>query len=153
MKIPAEYLKESNYDGTRLIEITDPKVTELHNELKKLQEEANPHLEIMEKITPQLDPLFTELRELEQKKEEVRQRMAPIREPYDVELAAVEKIDQKAQLIKNKMQPLILSLVQKELGEFEQARQLIEKDGKYFVEVIDELEEKVKTIRTAKAKK
>lgn len=152
MKIPQEYLKESNYDGTRLVEVTDKKVAELHAKLTELQREANPHLEIMEKITPQLDPLFTELRELETKKQAVKDKMAPIREPYDTELAMVEKIDQRAQLIKNKIQPLILDLVKKDLGEFETARQLIEKDGKLYVEVIDELEEKVKLIRTKNKK-
>jgi hypothetical protein len=39
------------------------------------------------------------------------------------------------------------------LGEFETARQVIEKEGKMYVEVIDELEEKIKTLRAAKAKK
>jgi predicted nucleic acid-binding Zn-ribbon protein len=153
MKIPQEYLKEANYEGTRLIEVVDEKVKELQGELTKLQLEANPHLKIMEDITPKLDPLFTKLRELEEQKTKIRDEMAPIRDPYDKELLAVQKIDQKAQLIKNKIQPLILKMVNPLLGEFETARQLIEKDGKLFVEVVDEVEEKIKTLRAAKAKK
>ena len=43
--------------------------------------------------------------------------------------------------------------MEKELGEFETARQLIEKDDKLFVEICDEIEEKVKSIRAIKAKK
>lgn len=153
MQINKEVLAEKNYEGTRLIEITDEKVKALHSELTKLQIEANPHLKIMEEITPRLDPLFAKLRTLEEEKAKVKAEMVPIREPYDKELQAVEKIDQKAQLIKNKIQPLVLELVKDSLGEFETARQLIEKDGKMFIEVIDEIEEKVKSLRASKSKK
>lgn len=153
MQINKELLSEKNYEGTRLIEITDEKVISLHSELNKLQAEANPHLKIMEDITPKLDPLFAKLRELEEKKAKIKEEMTPIRAPYDVELQAVEKIDQKAQLIKNKIQPLVLSIVKDSLSEFETAKQLIEKDGKIYIEVVDEIEEKVKAIRASKAKK
>jgi len=153
MQINKDILAEKNYEGTRLIEITDEKVIQLHGELNKLQKEANPHLKIMEEITPKLDPLFTKLRELEEEKSKVKLEMTPIRAPYDEELKKVELIDQRAQLIKNKMQPMILKLVEGSLGEFETARQLIEKDGKMYVEVIDEIEEKIKTIRASKSKK
>ncbi len=145
MQIPHEVLAEKNYEGSRLIEITDEKVVELNVALKALQAEANPHLEIMESITPQLDPLYTKLRELEQEKAKVRETMEPIKAPYDIELQAVEKIDQKAQLINSIVAPM--------LGEFEKAQQMKEIDGKLFVEVVDEIEEKVKAIRAAKAKK
>jgi chromosome segregation ATPase len=153
MQINKEVLAEKNYEGTRLVEITDEKVKALHAELNKLQAEANPHLKVMEEITPKLDPLFAKLRTLEEEKAKIKAEMTPIREPYDVELQAVEKIDQRAQLIKNKIQPLVLSLVKDSLGEFETARQLIEKDGKMYIEVIDEIEEKVKSLRASKAKK
>lgn len=153
MQISKEILAEKNYEGTRLIEITDEKVVELNLKLKELQKEANPHLEIMEKITPQLDPLYTKLRELEEQKSKVKLEMEPIKIPYDEQLKIVEKIDQRAQLIKNKMQPLINKLVEPMLGEFEKAIQLKEVDGKLFVEVVDEIEEKVKSIRATKAKK
>lgn len=153
MQINKEVLSEKNYEGTRLIEITDEKVKALHGELNKLQIEANPHLKIMEEITPRLDPLFAKLRNLEEAKAKVKEEMTPIREPYDKELQEVEKIDQKAQLIKNKIQPLVLDIVKDSLGEFETARQLIEKDGKMYIEVIDEIEEKIKLLRAAKAKK
>jgi len=53
-------------------------------------------------------------------------------------------------LIKDKIQPIILDLVKNELGEFEKAQQTIDKDGKVFVEIIDEIEEKVKSIRATK---
>lgn len=153
MQINKEILSEKNYEGTRLIEITDEKVKALHGELNKLQAEANPHLKIMEEITPKLDPLFAQLRELEEKKAKIKAEMSPIREPYDKELQAVEKIDQRAQLIKNKIQPLVLDLVKNQIGEFETAKQLIEKDGKMYIEVVDEIEEKVKAIRASKAQK
>lgn len=153
MKISKEILLEKNYEGTRLIEIKDPKIKQLHKELSKLQVEANPHLKIMESITPKMDPLFTKLRELELEKEKVKAQMAPIRAPYDKELKEVEKIDQRAQLIKNKIQPLVLKTIQPLLSEFEKANQLIEKNGSMFVEVTDEIEEKIKAIRASKLKK
>lgn len=153
MQIPKDILAEKNYEGTRLIEITDEKIKSLHGELNKLQAEANPHLKVMEEITPKLDPLFTQLRELDEKKAKVKAEMLPIREPYDKELQIVERIDQRAQLIKNKIQPMVLELVKADLSEFETARQLIEKDGKIYIEVVDEIEEKVKAIRANKAKK
>lgn len=153
MQINKDVLSEKNYEGTRLVEVTDEKIRQLHGELNKLQKEANPHLEIMEKITPQLDPLFTKLRELETEKQKVKDQMVPIRAPYDIELKAVELIDQRAQLIKNKMQPMILDIVKGDLAEFEKANQLIEKDGKLYVEVVDEIEETVKKIRASKLKK
>ncbi len=153
MQIPKEVLAEKNYEGTRLIEITDEKVSELNLKLKELQKEANPHLEIMEKITPQLDPLYTKLRELEEQKSKIKAEMEPVKAPYDEELKIVEKIDQRAQLIKNKMQPMINKFIEGQLGEFEKAVQMKEVDGKLFVEVIDEIEEKVKSIRSAKLAK
>lgn len=153
MKISKEILAEKNYEGTRLVEIKDPKIKQLHEELTKLQKEANPHLKIMESITPKLDPLFTKLRELDEQKTKIKDQMTPIRAPYDIELKIVEGIDQKAQLIKNKMQPLVLRLVNPLLGEFEKANQLVEKGGKMYVEVVDEIEEKVKAIRLANIKK
>lgn len=153
MQIPKEYLAEKNYEGSRLIEISDPDVVRLHGELKKLQLEANPHLEIMESITPKLDPYFTKLRELENEKTKIRGEMAPIREPYDKELEQVQKIDQRAQLIKDKITPLVNKIVEAQLGDFEKALQLTERDGKMFVEVVDEIEEKVKAVRAAKVRK
>jgi chromosome segregation ATPase len=153
MKIPNEILSEKNYEGTRLIEITDTKVAELKAKLNALQAEANPTLEKMEAITPAMDLIFKKIGVLEEQKKTLHAELEPIRAPYDELLKEVEKIDQRAQLIKNKIQPLVNSIVAPMLGEFEKANQMIEKDGKLFVEVVDELEEKVKAIRAAKAKK
>ncbi len=152
MIIDKELLSEKNYAGTRLIEIVSPKVKELNDIVSEYQKEANPILEEMEKITPLMDPIFAELAELEQKKKEVQSRLAPIREPYDELLQKIEKIDQKATLVKNKIQPLIAEELKGQLGEFEIARHTVVKDGKIFVEVYDEIEEKVKAIRASKPK-
>ena len=65
----------------------------------------------------------------------------------------MEAIEQKTDLIKNKIQPLVARLMEKELGEFETARQLIEQGDKLFVEVVEEVEELVKRIRMKKNKK
>lgn len=153
MKIPKEFLEEKNYEGTRLVEITDETVKKFHAELKKLQLEANPTLEKMEKLTPILDPFYTRLGELEREKAKIKEEMQPTRDEYDKYLEVVQKVDQRAQLIKNKLQPIVNKIMEGQLGEFEKSNQLIEKDGKIFVEVMDEIEEKVKAVRMAKASK
>jgi chromosome segregation ATPase len=153
MQIPAEVLSEKNYTGSRLIEIIDPKVIELKAQLTELQKEANPFLTEMDKIAPEMDPIFQEIQELEIKKNELREKLAPIRAPYDELLKKVEAIDSKAQLVKAKIQPLVNKIVEDQLGEFEKALHLKEEDGKLYVEVIDEIEENIKSIRQAKIKK
>jgi len=153
MKIPKEYLEEKNYEGTRLIEVVDPMVKKFHAELKKFQTEANPTLEKMEKLTPILDPFYTRLGELEKEKAKIKEEMQPVREKYDALLDVVQKIDQRAQLIKNKIQPIVNNIINGQLSEFEKANQLLEKEGKIYAEIIDELEEKVKAVRLAKSKK
>jgi len=150
MQIPKELLNEKNYEGTRLIEVNHDKIKELQGILKELQLEAKPFLEEMEKISPKMDPIYTELGEIERKKKGLHDKLAPHRAEYDVPLKEVEKIDQRAQLVKDKIQPLVMKIVEKEVSEFEQARQLVEKDGKLFVEVADMLEEKIKEIRAKK---
>lgn len=152
MNIPAELLSEKNYSGTRVIEVTDPVINELRDELTKLQLEANPFLEKMDAITPEMDPIYKQIGELERQKKELIEKVTPIRAKYDVELQEVEKIDQKATLIKNKIEPLVRELVKDQLGEFEIAKQLIEVDGKVVVEVEDQLEEKIKALRAKNAK-
>ena len=152
MQIDKELLSEKNYTGSRLIEITDEKVVELKLKLKEFQKEANPILLEMEKISPLMDPIFTKIRELEEEKKKLQDEMAPIRAPYDELLSQVEKIDIKAQAVKNKIQPLVNKIVVGQLGEFEKAMHLTEQDGKLYVEVIDEIEEKVKAIRASKNK-
>lgn len=150
MKIPQEYLTEKNYEGARLIEITDEKVAELNKELKALQAEANPILAVMEKMTPAMDPLYTKLRDLEAQKTAVKEELDPLRVPFDAEMEKLTPIEQKAQLIKTKMQTIINSLVSEQIGELERANQMIEKDGKLYVEVLDEVEEAIKATRAKK---
>lgn len=150
MKIPQEYLAEKNYEGTRLVEVTDETVLKLKAKLKELQIEANPFLAKMEAITPVLDPFYTKLRDLEEQKKKIQEEMSPVMEKYQAELKEVEKIDSKAKLIKDKIEPIIYKLSQPMLGEFEKATQLVEKGDKVYIEIIDELEEKVKAIRAIK---
>lgn len=152
MQIPSELLSEKNYEGTRLIEITDEGVLNLTSDLTALQQEANPYLEKMEAITPEMDVIYSKMAELDKQKKELQAEVAPIREKYDAEAVFVEEIDQRATLIKNKLLPIINDLVKDELGEFEKAMQTVNKDGKLYVEVQDEIEEKIKAIRASKNK-
>lgn len=153
MQIPKEFLEEKNYEGSRLIEISDEAVVKLHKELKKFQVEANPTLQEMEKLTPILDPFYARIGELEKEKNKIKEEMQPTREEYDKLLEVVQKIDQRAQLVKNKITPMVNKIIEGQLGEFEKANQLTEKDDKIFVEIVDEIEEKVKAVRMIKSKK
>ena len=153
MKIPSEYLKESNYEGTRLIEIKNETVNKLIKEISGYQKEANPALEIMDKYAKILDPFYQKIQKLQGEIGKIKEEMADDKAKYDEELAKVEKIDAKAQMIKNKLMPIILDEVKVQLGEFEVALQTKEKDGKIYVEVQDKIEEVVKSLRLQKAKK
>lgn len=156
MRIPNEYLSESNYEGSRLIEVTDEKVIELQKELTELQKKANPHLDEMGKLTGKLDTIYSQLRALEAEKKKIQDELVEYRTEsgYDEHLKAVESIDQhEAQPIKNKIQAIVNTLIEGQLGEFEKAVQLKEIGGKLFIEVVDEIEEKVKAVRATKQAK
>lgn len=150
MNIPKEYLEEKNYEGTRLIEVTDETVMELKKQLDELQKEANPHLEASEEFIPEMDRIYGEIQKLEEQKRKFQEEIAPIRAKYDEAIKPVEEIEQRAQAIKNKITPIVNDLVKDELGEFEKAMQMKEQDGKLYVEVVDEIEEKIKAIRASK---
>jgi arginyl-tRNA synthetase len=153
MKIDKAILSEKNYEGSRFIEVKNPKVIELMKEISALQKEANPFLDVMDKYAKVLDPFYQEIQKLQVKISKIKEDMAGDKAKYDEELAKVEKIDSKAQMFKNKLMPIILDEVKDQLGEFEVAFQTKEKDGKVFVEVQDKLEELVKSLRAQKAKK
>lgn len=150
MQIPKELLEEKNYTGSRLIEITDETVLSLKQQLKDLQKEANPHLEKSEEFLPEMDRIYGLIQKLEQDKKKLQDEVKPIREKYDEVMKPVEEIDQRATLIKNKLTPIVNNLVKDQLGEFEKALQLKEEGDKIYVEVIDEIEEKIKAIRQSK---
>ena len=153
MKIPQEFLKESCYDGTRLVEITDEKVIELKKEISKFKPIPEPYLKEMDRLGKLLDPFYTKIRELEAEKDKLVKERQPNLDLFNAQLKEMEAIEQKTDLIKNKIQPLVAKLMEKELGEFETARQLIEQGDKLFVEVVEEVEELVKRIRMKKNKK
>lgn len=150
MQIPKELLEEKNYVGSRLIEITDETVLKLQTELSELQKEANPFLTESEKFIPEMDRVYAEIQKLKDQESKLRAEIEPIRKQYDEAIKPVEEIDQRANLIKQKIAPIVNDLVKDELGEFEKATTLKEEDGKLYVEVIDEIEEKIKQVRSSK---
>lgn len=152
MQIDPKVLSEKNYTGTRLIEITDERVIELNNQRKEFLKEGEPILEEMEKLSPPLDAFYVKLKPIEDERAKIKLEMQPAYDAYNEKVEEMDKVYQKGQLVSNKMQPIINELVKPELGEFETAKQLVEKDGKLFVEVQDEIEEKVKSLRAIKAK-
>lgn len=152
MQINKEALAENKYTGTRLVKIIDPTIIKLQKELSKYQVKANPILKKMEKISPSMDPLYQKIGEHQKEIKLLQEKLAPFKELYDVELKKVELIDQKAQLVKNKIQPLAIKLVEKQLGEFEQANQIVAKGNELFIEITDKLEDFVKAHRANKFK-
>lgn len=153
MKIDPEILAEKNYDGTRLIEITDEQVIKLKAEIAKFKPIAEPFLKKMDELGKLLDPFYTKMRELDAEKDKIKKEIQPTMDDFNAQLKEMEAIEQKTDLIKNKIQPLVAKILETQLGETETGRQLIEKDDKLYVEVVEELEEKLKLIRMNKAKK
>lgn len=150
MQIPNEILAEKNYEGTRLIAITDENVVNLKKELDAFQAEANPILDEMAKHEPILDEHYKKVGELRKQIEALNEEVKDVKETNLGLLKQVEAIDAKAQLVKNKIQPIVLEFVKDQLGEFEKAMQMKEIDGTLFVEVQDEIEETVKRVRASK---
>lgn len=154
MKIDKALLAEVNYEGSRLIKIENETVTELQKELSALQKTINPILDkLNEEYYKVIDPIYQEVQKLN---EEVKSKKFAIQEltkKFQEDIDAIEATEQKAQLVKNKMQPLILDAVKDQLGEFEIARHTVNREDGIYVEVFDEIEEKVKAIRASKAKK
>ena len=151
MQIPVEFLKETNYDGTRLIEITDETILSLLKEVKKCGEEVKPFLDEMDKYIPEIDAIYAELRPIEEKRAELKEKLNIALKPFQVEQEKADAIYQKSDAIKQKNYPLARAFVNPQLGEFESAGQFIERDGKTYIEITDEIEEKIKQIRAKNA--
>ena len=136
-----------------------PLLTELSEKIKVLEDEYNKEYARLVPKVPKLDALaekmkvyIDEVHVIEAQINEIKKEMQPTKEAYEKEMKKVEIIDQRAQLIKSKLVPLVQSSIEKELGEFEKALQVIDKDEKMFVEVVDEIEEKIKQARAEKLK-
>jgi len=150
MQINKEILSEKNYTGTRLIEINDETVVTLNNERKELLAEGEPILKEMELLSPPLDAFYVLLAPVEKERARIKEEMKPAYDAYQAKVAEMDKVYQKGQLVSDKIQPIVAELIKGELGEFEKGLTMKEVDGKLFVEVIDEIEEKVKAIRASK---
>lgn len=148
MKIQSDILSEKNYEGTRLVEITDEKVLSLLAEVKKCGEEAKPYLDEMERLTPALEVIYEELRPLEEKRKALKDTLTEELKPFQEQQEKADIVNQKADAIKEKIYPLARKAIASQLGEFEMGGTFIEKDGKIFIEVTDQLEEKIKQIRS-----
>jgi hypothetical protein len=153
MIIDKAILSEKNYTGTRLIEITDEKVISLLEEVKKCGVEAEPFLNEMEKLTPALEVIYAELKPIEEKRAELKARLTEELKPFQVQQEQADLINQKADAIKEKLYPIARNVIKDQLSEFEMGGQFIERDGKTFIEVTDQLEEKIKQIRQFNLKK
>lgn len=150
MQIDPALFSEKNYVGTRLIEITDETVIKLNEARKEALKEGEPILKEMEALSPPLDAFYIKLRPIEEERAKIKEEMQPAYDAYNAKVEEMDKFYQKGQAISNKMQPLINAIVKPQLAEFETAKTMVERDGKLFVEVADEVEELVKKIRATK---
>jgi chromosome segregation ATPase len=154
-----------------LLKILDPyyaKIRELRESIRPILEKAKPLQEEYEKHLATIDPeskeerpelealaqnmkkYIDEIHDIEAKIDEIKKEMQPTKDEYEKEMKKVEIIDQRAQLIKQKLVPLVNKAIEKELGEFERATQIIERDEQLFVEIIDAIEEHIKQLRAEK---
>jgi len=152
MQIAPEVLSEKNYTGSRLIEVKgNDLIDELQKELVSIEEYVKP---IVEKLTENyykiVDPWYQECLIKKEEIKSLKDKIKEVADKYQSEVSEVEKKGEQAQLIKNKLVPIINDHVSSQLGEFEKALHTVVKDGKLYVEVVDEIEEKVKAIRQAK---
>jgi len=169
--------KEANpilNEAEPLLKVIDPantKIGELINKIKEITTKIRPlTLEFnevsknfpeditefppeLQVIKDKIDPLMNEVKALEEQVKEVKKSKENEQKQYNEAIKKVEKLDARASLIKEKMQVLVNKFINPQLSEFEKALHLLEKDEKVFVEIIDEIEEKIKTIRQLKAKK
>jgi peptidoglycan hydrolase CwlO-like protein len=153
MQIDPKVLSEKNYTGTRLIPVDSVKLKELQKELDSYQRQINPILDKLSKeYYPAVDPLYQRIAKLQEEIKPLKEKIAEINNKFQEDTDKIQKVEQKAMLVKNKMQPIILKSIEGQLGEFEIARHTVVKDGKVYVEVFDEIEEKVKQIRANKKK-
>jgi len=152
--IPKELFAEKNYEGSRLILIEDEKLNQLQIKLSGYQAEINPVLEkLSAELYPAIDPIYQEMNILQEQIKEKKEKIRIINEGYKADMELIEQTEQKAQLIKDKMQPIIIKAVEGQLGEFEEAKNTVVKDGKIYAEVFDKIEETVKAIRARNTKK
>jgi len=154
MKIDKALLAEANYEGSRLIEVVDENLNVLQAELSALQQEINPILDILnESYYKAIDPIYQEVQKLNEEIKGKKFVIGELTKKFQPQIEIIEATEQKASLVKNKMQPIILEAVKEQIGEFEIARHTVNKDGKMYVEIFDEIEERVKALRASKAKK
>lgn len=154
MQIAPELLSEKNYTGTRLILLKDEQIYALHKELTEIQKSINPILdELAKDYYPLTDPIRAKITEMQTQIKSLRDEANLITERYKDQIKALEDAEQRAGLIKNKLQPLVLAEVEPQLSEFESAKHTKVKGEQIYVEVYDEIEERVKAIRQNKEKK
>jgi hypothetical protein len=151
MHLPADLLSEKNYSGTRLIEITDENILKLFKERGEILKSGEPIMKRMDELSKPLDEFYARLKPLEEERKQIKEDMQPAIDAYQ---AVVDEMDrdiyQKTRLIDQKLNPMVDEVVKDQLSEFEKAKTLTERDGKYYVEVEDQLEEKIKLIRATK---
>lgn len=152
MQIEKELLSEKNYTGSRLIEINDERVNVLQKKLTELQLEVNPILDkLQENYYSKADVIYAKIQELNKQLEPLKLELKTLFEANEEDTKLIDEKEAEAKLLKDKLQPIILDIVKDQLGEFETAKHTVSKDGKIYVEVFDEIEEKIKAIRASKA--
>lgn len=120
----------------------------LARELPEDATDSTPEMKILEE---KMNPIIDRIRGREVEISQIREEMKPSKDAWDSEHEKVQAIDRRAAVIKEKMIPFIHAHLDGKLGEFEEAKHLIEKDNKVYAEVFDLIEEFIKTHRTKHA--
>lgn len=117
---------------------------------KALPEDATEQTPEMAELAEKMNPVIDRIKEREVEISKIREEMKPHKDAWDAEHEKVQAIDKRAAVIKEKMIPFVMSELEGQLGEFEEAKHLVEKDGVIYAEVFDLLEEFIKAHRAKK---
>lgn len=118
---------------------------------KALPDDAKDSTPEMKELEDKMNPAIDRIKERETEISKIREEMKPHKDEWDKEHEKVQAIDKEANVIKDKMVPFVNKEIEGKLGEFEEAKHLIERDEKIYVEVFDLLEEFVKSHRAKHA--
>lgn len=141
MQIDETILAPQNYSNPRFVEITNPEVKSLYEEVLDFQKAINPKLERLEEITTKKEEL----------KKPYQDYCAEVKAEEEELIAFMEGEDAKARKIKEKLVPLVEDEVMPKLGDFDEFVGLQVEGDKLVAKVNDRIEEFVKTIRNQKA--
>lgn len=117
---------------------------------RALPEDATEQTPEMAELAEKMNPVIDRIKAREVEISAIREEMKPHKDEWDKEHDKVQAIERQAAALKEKIIPFVTKDLEGKLGEFEEAKHLIEKDGLIYAEVFDLLEEFIKAHRAKK---